>query len=133
MVLSRAAKERRAVNRHTYGLLKKVEGLVIKKEERLIEEFDLLLDSLGKHIPKAISEKAGLAIYETEKKILTRLAELEPDLKEDEAAISRMNDLIQSMEKLEESVIRIASEVVRNELLEKRKAITATEEEPLVA
>jgi hypothetical protein len=131
IVLYRAAKERQEVNRNTFGLLKKIEGLVARKQEKLLEEYDSVLEDLQREIPKAISKKAGLAIYEAERKILTRLAELEPDLKNDKTAINKMNELIKNMEALEASVIHIASEVVKEELLSKRKDIFSDKDNSL--
>ena len=121
ITLRRAASERAKINRDTFGLLKKVEGLVARKQEKIAKEYDRLLEQMTLQVPISIAKEAGNEIFETEKYVLTRLAELEPELKDDGLAMQKMETIIKTMEGLESTVISATSKAVERVLIENRK------------
>ncbi|MCI5066340.1 hypothetical protein MRY87_11510 [bacterium] len=121
--LRTAAKERTRLNRETFGLLKKVEGLLAQKQEKMKRDYDELLENMTGQVPITIARKVGKDIYETEKSVLMRLAEIEPQLEGDSLAVQKMEAIIKSMEKLETTVIDAASKAVEQTLREKRRTL----------
>jgi len=115
-----AAKERALLNKEMFGLLKKLEGLTASRREQMIRHYDRILESLSSRLPPTIASHTSQMIYETESKILKRLAELEPNLKEDDLSRRKMDDLVKTMENLEQTIVFATAETVRKVMLESR-------------
>jgi hypothetical protein len=125
--LVKAGKERSAVHREMFGLMKKIEGLTSSRRDQLLKEYDKILESLTHRLPPIIASQASASIFETESRILTRLAELEPNLKRDDPSFKKMDDLIQSMERLEQTLVTSTAETVEKILIESRTGLLAQE------
>lgn len=108
------------INKETFGLLRKLEGLTASKREKVLREYDRMLEDLSNRLPTTIAAQASEKIFETESRILTRLAELEPILKEDKASQRRMDELIKTMEQLEQSLVASTAETVKKVFVESR-------------
>ncbi len=121
--LRAARKERAALHREMYGLVRKLEGLTSGKREQMAKQFDKILSELALRLPPTIAAQAGQTIFETESRILSRLAELEPDLKNDEQSREKMDDLIKSMESLETTIVTVTADTVQNIMAANRQAI----------
>lgn len=121
--LRRANAERAALHREVFGLVRKLEGLTAGKREQMTKQFDRLLDDLAIRLPTAVAAQAGQTIFDTESRILTRLAELEPNLKDDAAAREKMDDLIRSMENLETTIVTVTADTVQNVVAANRQSL----------
>lgn len=121
--LKKSSIESTRINRETFGLLKKVEGLVARKQERLTREYDQLLEKMATQVPIIVAREAGKEVFEAEKYVLTRLAELEPALSEDAISLQKMETIIKTMEGLENVVIQSTARAVESILVEKRKSL----------
>lgn len=113
-------KETHALLREAFGCLRKIEGLTASRREQLQRQYDKIMEQLTARLPVIIASQASASIFETEKKILTRLAELEPNLKNDVTAQRKLNELIKSMEDLEQTVVNLTSESVRKVLADSK-------------
>lgn len=121
--LRAASRERHYLHREMFGILKKIEGLTATKKEQIQRAYDILIAELSTKLPPTLEISTSNAIFETESKILTRLAELEPNLKRDKAGQEKMDDLIKSMERLEQVVVTSVSETVKRVMEEGRRDI----------
>lgn len=115
--------EAAALNKETFGLLRRFEGLTASKREKILKEYDRMLEELSNRLPTTIAAQASQRIFETESRILNRLAELEPVLKEDKMSQNRMDELIRSMEQLEEALVGSTAETVKKVFLETRSSL----------
>ena len=106
--------------RELYGIMKKIEGLTATRREQLLCEFDGIMQTLSLRLPTVIASQAGDNIFEAESKLMKRLAEIDPGIK-DEKSKERMDEIIKSLESLQENVIAITAETVRKVLLDARK------------
>lgn len=122
-----ASRERNALNKEMFGLVKRIEALTSSRREQMLKHYDKILSSLAMRLPPTIAAQASTIIFETESKILSRLAELEPGFKNNEAARRKMDELIRSMENLEQTVVNITSEAVRKVMLESRSDLMEVE------
>ena len=118
-----ASKERALLNREMFGLLKKLEGITATRREQMIRHYDRMLEGLMKRLPPTIAAQTSQVIFDTESKILTRLAELEPSLKADEEGQKKMNELIKSMESLDHTLVSCAADTVRSVMAESRRSL----------
>ncbi len=116
-------RERRELYKEMYGILKKIEGLTASRREQMIRHYDSILDNLANRLPPTVAAQTSDLIIDTEGKILARLAELEPNLREDDAARKKMEDLVRSMEKLEHAIVAITSDTVRQVLNDSRREL----------
>lgn len=116
-------KDRAATSKELFGLMKKIEALTANRREQLLKEYDKILENLTHRLPPIIAAQASESIIETESRILTRLAELEPSLKKDSASFKKMDELIQSMEKLEQTIVTSTAETVERVLVESRTVL----------
>jgi len=116
-----AARERSEFHLEMYGLLKKLEGLTANKREQMLKHYDTILETLTNRLPPTIAAQASKVIMDTESRILSRLAELEPNLMKDEASRKKMDELIKSMENLEETVVGLTAQTVHNVLVDSRR------------
>jgi len=116
------AQEQRTLNKEMFGLLKKIEGLTAQRREQILTQFDKLVESLTNRIPALVAAQASDKIFETESKILTRLAELEPSLSNEEHK-DKLDDVIHSMEALEKTLIAHTATAVHQVMLESRRSI----------
>jgi len=123
MVLSlrAASQERSRTEKDIFGLLRKIEGLTASKREQVARHYDTMVGSLLKRLPATIGSEASTMILETESKILHRLAELEPSFATNRQAREKMDDLIHTMEKLEQTLISVTAETVSRVMNESRE------------
>lgn len=124
VALWRSARERHQLSRELFGVLNKIDGLTASRREQILRHYDGVLGELAAQIPDQVGREAGRRIFETESRILTRLAELEPDLSNDPSSQSKMNELIEVMESLEITVSQIATTTVRDAMDEARRTIS---------
>jgi hypothetical protein len=123
VVLRIASKERAQSNREIFGLVKKIEGLTAERREQMLQHYDRMLEALSNKIPVMVASHAGEKIFETESRILARLAELEPNIKGSELGRRKVDELIKSMEGLEDTLINLTSDAVKQVLTESRKEL----------
>ncbi len=116
-------KERESLHREIYGLVKKIEGLTTSKREAMLKHYDGLLEMMSTRLPLAVANQSSQMIFETESKILARLAELEPNLQTDEASKAKMDEIIKSMESLEKTLVTLTADSVKNVMIEGRRAL----------
>lgn len=119
--IRQARLDRNAIHKEIFGLVRKLEGLTSSKREQMLQHYDTILDDLTHRLPPTIAAEAGNIIFETESKILSRLAEIEPSLREDERAQEKMDQLIKSMENLEGTIVKLTADAVENVFAESRK------------
>lgn len=116
-----ASKERAQLNKEMFGILKRIEGLTASRREQVLKHYDTMLQELSYKLPPTIAAQTSSVIFETESKILSRLAELEPNLKNDEVGKKRMDDLIRSMEKLEQNIVGLTADTVSRIMSDSRR------------
>lgn len=121
--LKSMAKEREQLHRELYGLVKKIEGLTSSKREAMLKHYDGMLESLSTRLPTAVAAHSSQLIFETESKILARLAELEPNMQSDQNSKDKMDELIKSMECLEKTLVTVTSDAVKNVMVEGRRSL----------
>ena len=119
--LRSAARERMQLNKEMFGLVKRIEGLTAHKRELMLKHYDGMLETLAARLPPTLAAHTSQAIIDTESKILQRLAELEPNLKNDEASRRKMDELIRSMEGLEKTIVALAADTVQRVMAEGRR------------
>ena len=117
--------ENRRLNREAFGLMRKIEGLSCDRRSEILGRYEKLLTNLGNQLPIKISNRLRDKIFAAESAFLTRLAEIEPNLKDDAVARQRMDELICQLEQLEEVFVSAAAEVV-NVALEEGRAEVAS-------
>lgn len=120
VTLKSSARERDRFYRELFGLMKKLEGLTTSKRELLLKQYDRLHESLAARLPSTIAATASEHLFETERRILSRLAELEPNLKKDVEGKKKMEELIRSMENLEHTIVALTADTVKKVLSEGR-------------
>jgi hypothetical protein len=121
--LRHESRERASHYHELYGLLKKIEGLTSNRREQMLKHDDKILERVTTRLPPTIAAQAGQTIYETESMILTRLAELEPSLKVNPEGRRKMEQLIRSMESLEDTIVSLTADTVRNVMTESRREL----------
>ena len=126
--LRNSAKSRAQLDREMFGLVKKIEGLTAHRREQMLKHYDKILETLSSRLPPTIAAQTSQVIFETESKILARLAELEPNLSGDEAGRRKMDELIRTMEKLEQTIVVLAADTVRNVMVESRRNLIEQED-----
>jgi hypothetical protein len=117
------SRERQRLGRELIAVVKKIDGLTSDRREQILRHYDGILGELAAEMPERIVRETGHRIFEAESRILTRLAELEPDLKNDPVSREKMNELIEVMEYLETAVAEIAATTVRDALGEARQTV----------
>jgi hypothetical protein len=120
----RTVRETRTMEREIFGLMKRIEGLTASGRERMLKTYDRILEELEHKLPEAVAAKAGELMNDTETKILTRLAEIEPNLHGDLEGQRKFDDLLVTMERLEQTVVETASDAVRHVVDETRQAFS---------
>lgn len=126
--LRAANKERQEIHRQLFGLVCKIEGLTASRRESMLRHYDKLLDNLSNRLPPVIAAHAGQTIFETESKILARLAEIEPNLHTDAVTKQKMDELIVAMENLEHTIVSLTSETVRKVMTDARRDLFERDE-----
>jgi hypothetical protein len=122
--LTRAhTRDRAELEREMFGLLRKLEGLTASKREQILRHYDSMLETLATRLPPAVAAQTSKLVVETESRIITRLAELEPDLKSNSESQKKMDELIKQLEHLEETLVSTASDAVRTVMLDSRRAL----------
>ena len=115
-----SSKERSSLNKEMFGLLRRIEALTSNRREQMLKHYDKILANLTTRLPASIAAQASQRIFETESKILARLAELEPNIKRDEISKKKMDELIRSMENLEQTIVALTAEAVRKVMVDSR-------------
>jgi hypothetical protein len=123
MSLRASARERSQLNKEMFGLVKRIEGLTSNRREQMLKHYDGMLEMLSTRLPPTIAAHTSQVIIDTESKILNRLAELEPNLRDDETSRKKMDELIASMEHLEQSIVASASDTVQRVMAEGRRSL----------
>ena len=126
--LKGASKEKAILNKELFGLVKKLEGLTSSRREQMIKHYDTMLENLAKRLPPTIAAHAGNMIVETEGRILQRLSELEPLLSQDDESRRKMEELVRSMERLEETLVAVTANTVTQVMGEGRRDLLALED-----
>jgi hypothetical protein len=121
--LRASARERSQLNKEMFGLVKRIEGLTSNRREQMLKHYDGMLEMLSTRLPPTIAAHTSQVIIDTESKILNRLAELEPNLRDDETSRKKMDELIASMEHLEQSIVASASDTVQRVMAEGRRSL----------
>lgn len=121
--LRSAARERNQLHKEMFGLVKKIEALTAQRREHSLKHYDKILDTLSARLPTTIAAQAGQEIFDIESKILRKLADLDPKLKEDETARQDMEELIKAMEALEDTMVRLTAETVQRIMLDARRGL----------
>ena len=124
IVLMVSSRDRKQLNRETFGLLKKIEGLTAEKQQQFRNQYARAIAGLQDRLPIAIATQVGERIYQTESAILRHLAELEPNVDNPDAK-RRFDELIKSMESLEENLIRVTAQTVHTLLEENADSLTS--------
>lgn len=127
--MRRHSREQSQTNREIFGLVRKLEGLTASKRELMLKRYDKILDELSHRLPPTIASQASQQIFETESRILARLADLEPGLKGDQSAQKKMDELIRSMEKLEHTLVSSTADTVQKVLADNRAALFNSSED----
>lgn len=123
LVVRSASRERVALEREMFGLMKKLEGLTSSKREQVLKHYDSMLETLSMRLPPAVAAQTSKLIIDTESRILSRLAELEPNLRGDDESRHKMDELIKNMEHLEETIVATASDAVRSVMIDSRRSL----------
>jgi hypothetical protein len=118
-----SSRERVLINKEMYGLVRKLEGLTASRREQMLKHYDMMLEGLSTRLPPTIAAQTSQMIFDAESKILARLAELEPNLKDDEIARKKMDELIKTMESLERTIVVLAADAVKNVMVESRRSL----------
>ncbi|MCB0339698.1 MAG: hypothetical protein KDD53_08840 [Bdellovibrionales bacterium] len=127
VVLRTSARERSQLNKEMFGLVKRIEGLTSGRRDQMLQHYDRMLENLANRLPVMVTGQVGTQIFETESRVLKRLAELEPHWSEDEDARRKMDELIRTMECLEDSLIATTSEAVTKIMNESRRELIEDE------
>ena len=109
-----------------YGIMKRIEGLTSGKREQILKEYDKIVLGLRLRLPTVIAAQASDSIFETESSILKNLAAIDPSIK-DEKHKEKLDELIRTMEKLQETLTVLVSETVQKALEDARKEIASDE------
>lgn len=118
-----ASRERAHLNKEMFGLLRKLEGLTSSRREQMLKHYDKILAQLTSRLPMTIAAQTSNMIFETESKILARLAELEPAFSKDENSKRKMDDLIKSMENLEQTIVAVTADTVHKVMVDSRRTL----------
>lgn len=127
IVLRIASKERAEQNKEIFGLVKRIEGLTAQRREQMLQHYDRLLESLSNRLPVMVAGQASTKIVEAETQILRRLTELDPALQKDKASRDKLSELIRSMEGLEDTIVNLTAEAVRDIMGEGRRELLEDE------
>lgn len=119
-----ARKERAALHSQMFGLVNRIEGLTASEREQAAERYDRMLERISGRLRETVGEGASQAIFDAQRLMLTRLAELEPALKTDPESREKMDRLIHQMEHLEDTLVAITVDTVRRVLSECRRDAT---------
>jgi len=128
LINKRMSEQLSETSRELFGLMRKIEGLTSHKREQMLLHYDTMVQTLATRLPATIAAKAGEAIFEAERHILSRLAELEPNLHDDQLSKQRMDELIKNMERLEQTVVALTAETVQQVMLENRRVLFESEQ-----
>jgi hypothetical protein len=119
-LIRKTNRERKQLSKEVSQTLNKMEVMTMRDRNQLARHYDRMLESLSNRLPAVLSNKAGELIFDIEKQILAKLAKVQPGIDADDEEI---DNLIRSMERLEDTIIAATGDVVRNTLLESRKGI----------
>lgn len=108
--------------------MRKIEGLTASRREAFVKQYEKLHDQLTTRVPITVATQASSSILDAEKKILTRLAELEPQMKADPVSLKKFDELIRTMEDLEHTIVTLTAESVKKVLRDNRGDFLMDEE-----
>jgi hypothetical protein len=124
LALRRFSRDRENTQRSLDDIGTRLEALTGQLSDRYLNTTDTnyssVLDSLVERLPNVVAQETGNQIFETESKILTRLAEIDPMLRNDVEAQRKMDEIIRSMENLEKNIIGLTAAAVKTVMIEKR-------------
>ncbi len=123
VVLRIAAKERAEQNKEIFGLVKRIEGLTAQRREQMLQHYDRMLESLANRLPVMVAGQASTKIIETETNILRKLSELDPGIHKNGEQTTKLNEIIRSMESLEDTIVTLTSNAVRDVMSEGRREL----------
>jgi len=106
-----------------HGTMRKIEGMTANKREQMLKHYDKILADVSLRLPPTVASQAGTMIFETEQRILSRLAELEPNLNDDQESRQKMDELIKSMENLENTIVDLTASTVQSVMAQSRKEL----------
>lgn len=129
--LRKSEQSTRKLHTSMFGLMKRIEGMTAEKRERMLVEFDLLLDRLSMRLPTALAARAGDAIFEAEKRLLSRIIELERTITPSAENREELDYLVKSLESLEQTMVSLTASTVHEVLLESRKQLFTSQYSPL--
>jgi len=118
--LKRTRIERYEVNQSIQQMLQRLEVLNLRDRGEFVHLYEGMVESLVNRLPVMVSTRAGDAIFEIEKRVLAQLALIDPRLT---SSAQTVDDLIRSMEKLEDTVITVVASSVRDALLDSKEGI----------
>ena len=121
------SKENQKLNKEMFGLVRRIEGLTSHRRDQVLNQFDKLVENLSLRIPTMVAAKASERIFDTESTILKRLAELDPEIANEEGK-EKLDNLIQSMESLEKTLVSHTATAVHQVMLENRKSLFEEEQ-----
>lgn len=129
------SREQSRLHTELFGLLRKLEGLTASRREQVLRHYNKLLETMSARLPTTVAAQAGQVIFEAESRLLARLAELEPNLHSDADSKRKLDELIVSMEKLEQTLVNLTADTVHKVMVEGRRSLIADEsfDEPLAA
>jgi hypothetical protein len=117
------AHDRAKNTKEVFGLVRKLEGITAENRTQLLRHYDSLLQGLIARLPATVASEAGDMIFDTESKILKRLAELEPALHSSDEARKKLDEIVTAMEGLESTLVSLTSKAVREAMEEGRREI----------
>jgi hypothetical protein len=95
----------------------RVESVTLPQRAEFLTQYDKVLVSLAERLPKRISAAVSDRVIDIERDVLTRLAELDPHLR-DPAVRAKVDQLVLRMEELESVIVneteRASIEAVRS-------------------
>jgi hypothetical protein len=121
--LHRALSEHRRTTEEMRLMVRKTEAITADEREQIVRLYDRFVQRILRRLPDELAETTEEALFRTEELILRRLAELEPNLRHDPQARTRLDDIIRSMETLNDSIIRVNVDAVERALRENRESL----------
>ncbi|WKZ57596.1 MAG: hypothetical protein QY326_02725 [Bdellovibrionota bacterium] len=128
LALRAAAREQAKLHTEVFGLVRKLEGLTLSRREQVIKHYNRILETLSAQLPTTVAARAGQVIFDTESRMLEQLAELEPNLNANESSKRKLDELILSMERLEQTLVSLTAETVQKVMVEGRRSLLESDQ-----
>jgi hypothetical protein len=111
-----ALKRMRATLGDIHGSVARVESMTLPHRAEFFTQYDKVLASLSERLPRRVSKAVSERLIDIERDVLTRLAELDPHLR-DPSVRAKFDQLVLRMEELENAIVteteRASLEAVR--------------------